>query len=112
MVRVEVCEVKERECSLVNKGIEHIGKVDLDNDPLTIGHMQSDEQVVGHLFKNILEVEDAEVNKIERITVTQSEGSNQSNPNLMIVKTGSIYQKQRAKECKETWKQRAMGASD
>ena len=50
--------------------------------------------MVGYLFKNILEVEDVEINKIERITVTLSEGSNRSNPNLMIVKTGSTYQKQ------------------
>ena len=67
MVRVEVYEVKEREarvCNLVIKGTEQIGKVDLENDPLEIGHMQSDEQVVGYLFKNILKVEDLEINKI------------------------------------------------
>ena len=46
-------------------------------------------------FKNILEVEDVEINIIERITVTQSDDSNRSNANLMIVKTGSIYQKQK-----------------
>ena len=52
-----------REYNLVIKGIEQIGKVDLENDPLGIGHMQNDEQVVGYLFKNILEVEDVEINK-------------------------------------------------
>ena len=43
MVRAEVYEVKDweiRECNLVIKGIEQIGKVDLGNDPLGIGHMQ------------------------------------------------------------------------
>ena len=107
-------EVEKREaieCNLVITGTEQIGKVDLNNDPLGIGHMQSDEQVVEYLFKNILQVEDVEVNKIERITVSKSEDSNRSNPNLMIVKTGSPYQKQSAEECKETCKQRAMRAS-
>ncbi|KAK4312622.1 hypothetical protein Pmani_015964 [Petrolisthes manimaculis] len=55
--------------------------------------MQSDEEVVGHQFKNILEVNEVEINKIERITVKQKDGRNRPSPKMMIVKTGSPYQK-------------------
>ncbi|KAK3886106.1 hypothetical protein Pcinc_009683 [Petrolisthes cinctipes] len=51
MIREELYEAKDREgreCNLVIKGIDEIGNVESDNDPLGIGQMQSDEQVVDH----------------------------------------------------------------
>ncbi|KAK3889968.1 hypothetical protein Pcinc_006120 [Petrolisthes cinctipes] len=50
-IREELYEAKDREgreCNLVIKGIDEIGNVESDNDPLGIGQMQSDEQVVDH----------------------------------------------------------------
>ena len=96
VIRAEVYEAKEKEvkeCNLVIKGIYEIDDVEYENDPLGIRGMQSDEQVVDHLLKNVLEVEGVEINRIERIKLPQREGSDKTK--IMIVKTGSFYQKQK-----------------
>ena len=95
MISTQEHEAKEkevRECNLVIKRIYQIGDVDSENDPLGIGEMQSDEQVVDHLLKNVLEVKGVETSQIERIKLPQSKGSDKPK---MTVKTESCYQKQK-----------------
>lgn len=68
-----------------------------------IRQMQSDEQVVDHLLKTVLEVEGVEICKSERIKLPQCEGSNK--PKMMIVKTGSFFSETKGVA---EWRQRSI----